>query len=169
VIKYILAGWIVILSLFHLIVVVLKKPINIERALLPLFNTNNLQVMVFLLAIIFSVVTISSTASGCCGRATWFLGLFTTLLGWINLIYILSKMLLIGEYAIVYLDIILTFMKLILFALPLVLAATVILTMTFFDAQAIVSSCTVIIAIMFVLFYRSTLHSIHLEEEWLQL
>jgi hypothetical protein len=119
---YFLAFLVAIFALFHLVVLVLllrrtgKKPKDIGRELLPVFNYNNLQVIVFVLAIVFSVLAIMNTASGSYRMQTWFLGLFTTLFGWINFINLLSKMPLIGVYANIFIDIVLTFLKLVLFA-----------------------------------------------------
>ena len=96
--------------------------------------------MVFTLAIIFSVLTIVNTATnGCCVDVTWHMGLFAIALGWIYLINLSSKLPFIGEHAIVFLDIAFTFLKLTIFAFLLVLAATIILAMTFFNPQALVS------------------------------
>ncbi len=99
-----------------------------------------LQVMVFILAITFSILTIVNTATnGCCEEATWHVGLFAIILGWTYLLHLSSKFPFIGEQAIVFLHIVWTFLKLTAFALLLVLAATIILVMTFYNAQAVVS------------------------------
>lgn len=149
---YVLAGIILVLSTLHLLVLLAllihkyrKKPKDLKTVLFPVIKNfyKYLQVIVFVLALIFSILTIINTANnGRLERVTWHFGLFAIICGWIFLIHLCSKMPFIGEQAIVFLDIVWTFSKLTLFALLLVLAATIVLAMTFFDAQALVSCCT---------------------------
>ncbi len=67
------------------------------------------------------------------------MGLFSIIFGWTYLIHLSSTLPFVGEHAIMFLNIVWTFLKLTIFALLLVLAATIVLTMTFYDAQAPVS------------------------------
>lgn len=102
---------------------------------------NYLQAIVYFLALVYAVLVIVNTVTnGCCAGGTWHVGLSTIIFGWIYFIYLISKLPIIGEHAIVFLDIFWTFFKLALFALLLVLAATIVLQMTFYNAQAQVGS-----------------------------
>ena len=150
---YVLSGFLLIISLLHLLVRMIllfikyyKKPKESKRVFLPVLERfqNYLQGIAFILAILFSIMTILNTATnGLHERGTWHIGLFAVLFGWMYFIHLCSKIPVVGEQAIVFLHIMRTFLKLTLFALLLVLAATIILAMTFFDAQALVSSCHV--------------------------
>ena len=126
-----------------LVIVVCKRSVrkSLKKAFFPIINKfhHYLQATVFIFAVAFSVLTIANTASNkCCVTGTWHLGLFTIILGWTYLIHLSSTLPFIGEQAIVFLDIVKTFLKLTLFALLLVLAATIILSMTFYNAEAMV-------------------------------
>ena len=143
-----LAGFIIIVSTLHLLVIIsllskqcCKHPKDLLKMFFPIIKEfhHYLQVMVYVLAIMFSILTILSTSIDCCEAATWHVGLFSIIFGWAYLIHLSSKLPFIGEHAIIFFDIVWTFLKLTVFALLLVLAATIILTMTFFNAQALVS------------------------------
>lgn len=139
---YSLAAIIIAISALHLLVLVsvlCRKRADLKEVFHPVIEKfdNYLQVMVFIMAIIFSLLTIVNTATdGCCGVWTWHVGLFAIILGWTYLIHLSSKLPFVGEQAIMFLDILWTFLKLSIFALLLVLAATIVLAMTFFNPQA---------------------------------
>ena len=146
ILSYVLAIVVILVTIPHILVPsILMLKHNGCKSLLELFtptkekSNNYLQLVVFVSAIIFSIMTIITTATnGCCGAATWHIGLFTIILIWTNLIRLLSKLPIIGEHVIVFFDIVWTFLQLTIFAILLVLAATIVLSMTFYDVQALV-------------------------------
>ncbi len=135
-----------VVSLIHLLVLiffVLCRKHCEFKYFYPIMETihHYLQVIVFISAMIFSVLTIVNTATdGCCEVWTWHIGLFSIIFGWTYLIHLTSTLPFVGEQAITFLDIFWTFCKLTIFASLLVVAATIVLAMTFYDAQAPVSS-----------------------------
>ncbi len=147
VLSYGLAIAVFIVTLLHLLVPLIlvlshQKHRSLKKMLFPIVPNLDLYLRsaVFFLAMLLSILIIATNASnGCCVAGAWHVGLFAIILGWIYLIVLSSKLPIIGEQAIVFQDIILTFLKLAPFALLLVLAATIVLTITFFDAQALVS------------------------------
>ena len=146
---YILAGVVFFSSMVHLSILFAlicinyhRNPKDLKKLFFPIVKNvaSYLQVMVFILALLYSLLILADTATtGCCEEVTWHFGLFAIVLGWTHLIHLCSKLPFIGEHAIVFLDIAWTFLKLTAFALMLVLAATIVLAMTFFNAQALVS------------------------------
>ena len=144
---YILAGIIIIVTLFYVMVFrlpLIKKSCKksaIFEFFFPLINklVYYTEVLVFTLAVIFSVLTVVNVTTKCCEQVTWHFGLFAVTFGWSYLIHLCSKLPLVGEQAIVFIHTVWTFLKLSFFALLLVIAATIILTMTFFNPQALVS------------------------------
>lgn len=144
---YVLAVIILVVSAFHLmflIMIIFRRVChkeNVYRVFFPIIKQFHiyLQVIAFTLDIIFSVLTIVNTATNdCCAGVTWHFGLFAIILGWTFLIHLCSKLPFVGEQAIAFLEIVWTFLKLTVFALLLVLAATIILSMTFFNDQPFV-------------------------------
>ena len=118
-----------------------KHSEDLQQVFFPIVKKfqHYLQVIVYVLAMIFSILTILNTVIDCCEAVTWHVGLFAIILGWTCLIHLSSKLPFIGDHAIMFFDIVGTFLRLAVFALLLVLATTIILAMTFFNAQALVS------------------------------
>lgn len=143
--SYSLASLIILFSLLHLIIFALRfrnKSKNILDFFIPIKPNFKvyLEALALAVAILFSILKIVTVATnGCCEEWTWHFGLFAILLGWANLIRLLSKLPIIGEHVIVFFDIVWTFLTLTVFALLLVLATTIILMITFYNAQALVS------------------------------
>ena len=142
---YILAGIIIVVSSLHILVfcfaTITKSRKKSFKVFFPLKKilVYSIKGMVFTLALTFSILTIVNVATECCGQVTWHFGLFAVTSGWAYLIHLCSKLPLVGEQAIVFIHIVWTFLKLSLFSFLLVLAATIILAMTLFNAQAQVS------------------------------
>ena len=146
-IGYILAVFTLFISSLHLLVIVIMSMLYRKhcdlRVFCPIIVTfyHYLQVILLFFTVIFCVLTIVNTATdGCCEEATWHMGLFSIIFGWTYLIHLSSTLPYVGQQAIMFLNIVRTFLKLTVFALLLVLAATIVLVMTFYDAQAPVSS-----------------------------
>lgn len=151
IISYIFAIVAILLTFWHaavpILLIILCKHKTCHEDIKNLFYgspikeklNNYFQSFVFILIIAFSTLSMATTATNNCFEgATWYLGLCTITLSWANLLRLLSKLPVIGEHVIVFTDIIVTFLKLTIFALLLVLAATIILSMTFYDADALV-------------------------------
>lgn len=68
---------------------------------------------------------------GCPTRVQWRVGIFVLFLGWLHMIFIASNLPGTGKYVIMFRDIFKTFSQLVLFALLLVTAFSVILFMMF--------------------------------------
>ena len=99
-----------------------------------------LQIPTFVSSLIFSVVSIVSTIKeDCLSKLFWRLGVFAVIIAWTKLIVMLSKLPVIGEYALIFSTICKTFFKLALFGILLVLASTFVLDMIFYNPHAPVS------------------------------
>lgn len=142
---YGLAALLISVTLIHLIIVVIQlsgfKNMQFRSILFPakMKTTYYFQLLVFVLSLIFSCLTIAVTSNGCCVEWQWHFGLFAVSLGWANLIHLFFKFPFVGEHAIIFATIVVTFLKLAVFALLLILASTIVLMMVFFDAEAMVS------------------------------
>lgn len=146
---YIIAA-VVILTIINAVVNVAARASELKKCnvckvvynlLLPIKERLNgyFKAMVFLLPLIFSILRILNTKTGCCEEVQWHFGLFAIVFGWANLIRLFSNLPFIGQHSIVFKTIVWTFVKLAVFGLLLVLASVVVLTIVFFDSQALVS------------------------------
>lgn len=104
--------------------------------------SNYFYFLLFFLPLIYSILTLLNTNTGCCGDWQWHFGLFAFVTGWANLINLFSKFPKIGQQSIVYLTIVWTFLKLSIFGFLLLLASAIVLMAVFFDPQAVVSAST---------------------------
>ena len=73
-------------------------------------------------------------------KAIWRVGIFATIFGWSNLVLLGSKLPTFGEYALIFMNILKTFIKLAIFGFILVMASTIVLRMIFYDPVELVSS-----------------------------
>ena len=94
----------------------------------------------FVLALVFSIAVLVSEVKGdgCPQEWQWHFGLFAILFGWTILILKITKLNIIGVYALTFITIVQTFIKLSLFAILLVLASSIVLKMVLFDPRAVV-------------------------------
>ena len=106
----------------------------------PIFNKldSYLEMLIFISAIVISAIVLSST-SGCLTSMTYNFTVFIVALSWINLILFLSKLPYTGLYALIFISMVKTFLKLAFFALLLVIGSTLVLVMLFSNSQAPVS------------------------------
>ena len=94
----------------------------------------------YVLSLVLTIsVFIVSARNGCMTRWQWHIGLMCVLYGWIYFIFLTTKLPLIGVYSIIFLTIVKTFAKLVLFSLLLIITSTTVFFMTFFNPQAAVS------------------------------
>jgi hypothetical protein len=100
--------------------------------------------LVFVLSLIYAVLTLLNSHTGCCREYMWHFGLFAFISGWAYLIRLFSKFPFVGQHSIVYWTIVWTFLKLSIFGLLLLLASAIILMAVFFDPRATVSNIVVI-------------------------
>ena len=106
----------------------------IKNTLLFAKKLFRLQMLVFLTSMAFLTISVLYTSYGACHtRYTWRLGIFTVIFGWTNLITTASKFPIIGEYALVFKAICVTFLKVALFGILLVLASVLVLDMIFYN------------------------------------
>ena len=107
----------------------------------PIFNKldSYLEMFIFISAIVISGIVLSSNTSGCLTSTTYNFTVFIVALSWINLILFLSKLPFTGVYALIFISMVKTFLKLALFALLLVIGSTLVLVMLFSNSQAPVS------------------------------
>ena len=80
-----------------------------------------------------------SIQNSCHGNESWTLGVFTIILAWTYLTFILNKLPYIGHYAIIFAAICWTFFKLMFFAIFLLLASSLVMRMIFYNPSAPVS------------------------------
>lgn len=129
-----MTGLLFIVTLLHILVpatvifVVLARSsweINQRSLLFPITEkiNNYVAVVSFLLPLVYSILTLLHTNTGCCGAWQWHFGLSAFIFCWAHLIRLFSKFPFIGEQSIVFLTIVRTFLKLSIFGLLLVLAA----------------------------------------------
>ena len=94
----------------------------------------------YALSLILAIsVFIVSAQNGCMTRWQWHVGLICVLYGWIYFVFLTTKLPLIGVYSIIFITIVKTFAKLVLFSLLLIFASTTVFLMIFFNPQASVS------------------------------
>lgn len=100
-------------------------PLNL---MLPKF----LHLLLITLSVIYSLSVLGNGGNQCPQGWQWHLGLFAVICGWTYLIFLSYKLPWIGVYAITFVNIVITFLKLAFFAGLLILASTIILRMVFF-------------------------------------
>ena len=141
-----LASLVIIFAIIRLIneviqfILTITKECKLPSYLFPIFNKldNYLEMFIFISAIVISVIVLSST-SGCLTSMIYNFTMFIVALSWINLILFLSKLPFIGVYALIFISMVKTFLKLALFALLLVIGSTLVLVMLFSNPQIPVS------------------------------
>ena len=100
-----------------------------------------LQVPTFILVVVFSSYSIYYAMNDRFhSKAIWRVGIFATIFGWSNLVLLGSKLPTFGEYALIFMNILKTFIKLAIFGFILVMASTIVLRMIFYDPVELVSS-----------------------------
>lgn len=146
-----LAGFIVIFIIIYklipaifALVFMIRGKIHLKQLLLPVEEklSNYFYFLLFFLPLIYSILTLLNTNTGCCGDWQWHFGLIAFITGWANLINLTSKFPFIGQQSIVYFTIVCTFLKLSIFGLLLLLASAIVLMAVFFNPQAVVSAST---------------------------
>lgn len=127
-------------ELFHTVICILKKDLQVRTVLLPLKSkmTKLLQLFVFIFSLIYSISVLINGGDQCPQEWQWHFGLFAVILGWTSLILLSYKLPWIGVYANTFMTIVLTFFKLAFFAALLILASSIVLRMVFFDPTALV-------------------------------
>ena len=100
-----------------------------------------LQVPTFILVVVFSSYSIHYAMNDSFySKEMWRVGILATIFGWSNLVLLGSKLPRFGEYALIFINILKTFLHLAVFGFILVLASTIILRMMFYDPVEMVSS-----------------------------
>ena len=129
---YILAVFVILLALYHLVLEVFRM---IFYRLKYLKNkTNYIHLPLYILSLIF--VCVFFDKCGCPTKWQWQIGIFVIFLGWIRLIIYASKFPYTGLYVIIFYEIVVTFLKLVAFAILLVVAFAIILFMMFNNPMA---------------------------------
>ena len=100
-----------------------------------------LQMAVFGLSIAFSIASIVVVASSThqYSKDMWRTGIFAIIFAWTNLIILGSNFPTLGQYAIIFINIFKTFIKVALFGIVLVMASTIVLRMIFYNPNEVVS------------------------------
>ena len=146
IITLVMAAWLLLGVTLHVVVggmilfCIHRKRIGCRYLVIPLRDKFSKYFQFFLccVAVTFAIIAIIDTTSGNCSSEQQHFGLFTVALTWINLIRLFSKFPIIGQHAIIFGRIVWTFLNLALFAILVLLAATIILTTVFFNSQALV-------------------------------
>ena len=118
------------------------KKVLLPSYCFPIFNKldNYLEMFIFISAIMISVrVIVLSSTSGCLTSMIYNFTMFIVALSWINLVLFLSKLPFTGLYALIFINMVKTFLKLAFFALLLVIGSTLVLVMLFSNPQVPVS------------------------------
>ncbi len=103
---------------------------------------NWVEVIQYVTTIVFVVVY--NTDNFCVLNWQWQIGVISIFLGWINLIVFFSKLPFVGIYVLILIKISITFFKMLLLTMLLIVSFGIPFFMVFFDANAIVSHCTCI-------------------------
>ena len=101
---------------------------------------NWVEIIQYVTTIIFVVVY--STDNFCVLNWQWQIGVISIFLGWINLILFVSKLPFVGIYVLIFIKISMTFLKMLLLTILLIVSFGIPFFMVFFDVNAIVSHCT---------------------------
>ncbi len=117
------------ISSFYIDIIVNKKP---PQYFFPLVNNfeNYIELIAYTLSIVIGIAVLSS-GNGCLSPNMYNVGILVVTLGWTNLIFFLSKLPIAGVYALTFISIVMTFLKLALFGIFLLLGSTVILLLIF--------------------------------------
>ena len=147
---YALATLVIILVIYHLIIefllfsssiaIYIRTPKNYGKAPYLRNLQNYVKLLLYMLSLIFVFVYLNEC--GCPRDWQWQIGLVAMFLGWLHLIFLTYNFPGTGLYVIMFNTIFFTFFKLILFALLLIGAFSVILFMMFHDPTAKVRKCT---------------------------
>ena len=130
-----MAVMVIILALYHMLVELLRMTYSITAYLKDVRNC--IEILLYTTCIVF--VFNFANSCGCVLDWQWQLGIFVVFLAWINLVFFASKFPLTGIYVLVFKEILITFLKLTVFSILLVLAFSLILYMMFSDPNAMVS------------------------------
>ncbi len=117
------------ISSLYIDIIVRKKP---PQYFFPLVNNleNYIELIAYTMSIVIGIAVLSS-GNGCLSPNMYNLGILVVTLGWTNLIFFLSKLPIAGVYALTFISIVTTFLKLALFAIFLLLGSTVVLIAIF--------------------------------------
>ena len=130
---YVLAACTMILAFYHLIKEAVWCYHSTPIAYLKSIQNYN-ELVLYSLSMVF--VFIFLNRCGCPTGWQWQIGIFVIFLGWINMIFFASNFPGTAIYVIMFKEIFLTFFRLTLFAVLLVLAFSLILFMMFYDPNA---------------------------------
>ena len=135
--SYALSGLVIFLAIFISISRIIILFLSHFESLIKKIVKTIYEMLIY----IFSIVFVSNffTDCGCPTIWQWNIGIFVVFLAWINMLLIASEIPWIGIYVIIFKNIVLTFMKMILFSLILIVGFTFVLFMIFFDPNAQVS------------------------------
>ncbi len=98
-----------------------------------------LELTVFALVFVFCVVSIYNTATDkFFSKALWRVGIFAVIFGWTSFVILSSKFPALGEYTLIFVSILKTFLKLAIFGFVLVMASTIVLRMLFYNPLELV-------------------------------
>jgi len=127
-----------------------------------------LQVPTFILVVVFSGYSIHyAITDSFYSKRMWRVGIFAIIFSWSNLVILGSKLPTFGEYALIFINILKTFIKLAIFGFILIIASTIVLRMIFYDPIELVSPKGITIEAGIIKYYKYGFrahHSLHLEE-----
>lgn len=140
IVAYVCAASVIVLAIYHLIREVIWFYCTVKTYLFQ--PQNYVEWVLYITAIIF-VVFVFFNDCGCPSRWQWQVGITSIFLGWLNLIFVASQFPMISIYVIMFREIFYTFSKLILFALLLISAFSLLLFMMFHNptSTAMVIKC----------------------------
>ncbi len=141
---YIFAGLVLVLAIIHLFLHLFRLKYSKYAYFLEFQNWNEL--LLFPLSATF--VFIFANDCGCPKLWQWQIGIFAVFLAFINLLSIASEIPNLGTFVIVFKEILVTFLKLTIFTLILVVGFSLILLMMFFGPEAQVSYCMCVTTVL---------------------
>jgi hypothetical protein len=124
---YVFAALVILLAIYHLVLEILRLVYSVKRYFSKF--KNYLELALYFSSIVF--VFNFATSCGCPQDWQWHLGIFVVFLGWMNLIFYAAKFPRTGIYVLVFTEILVTFLKLVVFGLLLVIAFSLVLFMMF--------------------------------------
>ena len=135
--SYIVAALVVLLAIYHLILEFYQMLYSIKTYFKDIRNYFELTLFFSCFFFVFNF----ANECGCPERWQWQIGIFVVFLGWIVLLFFASGLPGTAIYAIIFKDILITFLKLMTFAIFLVAGFSVVLFMMFYSPNATVCNC----------------------------
>ena len=134
---FLIVTLILIPPLFILCMLICRK-MQLRQIIFPFKRTFFYSLVIFL-PVIYAILTVVHTNTGCCDDHQWYFGLLAFILCCANFIRLFSTAPYIGPKFILFRTIVITFLKLLACVFWLLLASAIVLMVIFFDPKATVS------------------------------